>query len=204
MYEDSDLLVFGDPEFTEVIFKTNFDTESGDLIVLKDIFGSSADDKSFTFTQDMFRIMCILSGCDYLASIRNIGLRRSFAAVKQNIDITTTMEYFKSNRQLDIPPEYEQNVRKSLECFKSQIIIDCIDCYSILHFKLKSNAVQAIDVPAAQQADQTITRVDNEDTDDRLFSLPFMVLGSAHHSEMQTHLESAKRNLSKILSYGRL
>ena len=57
-------------------------------------------------------------------SIRNIGLRRSFAAVKQNIDITTTMEYFKSNRQLDIPPEYEQNVRKSLECFKSQIVID--------------------------------------------------------------------------------
>ena len=134
--------------------------------------------------------MCILSGCDYLASIRNIGLRRSFAAVKQNIDITTTMEYFKSNRQLDIPPEYEQNVRKSLECFKSQIVIDsfllrevslyescsqrevifdkltgisaihfmhgnihphtgqlkllfditkpCIDCYSILHFKLRA------------------------------------------------------------------
>ena len=124
MSEDSDLLVFGDPEFTKVIFKTNFDTESGDLIVLKDICGSSADDKFFTFTQDMFRIMCILSGCDYLASIRNIGLRRSFAAVKQNIDITTTMEYFKSNRQLDIPPEYEQNVRKSLEYFKSQIVID--------------------------------------------------------------------------------
>ena len=59
MSEDSDLLVFGDPEFTKVILKTNFDTESGDLIVLKDIFGSSADDKFFTFTQDMFRIMCI-------------------------------------------------------------------------------------------------------------------------------------------------
>ena len=44
MSEDSDLLVFGDPEFTKVIFKTNFDTESGDLTVLKDIFGSSADD----------------------------------------------------------------------------------------------------------------------------------------------------------------
>ena len=71
------------------------------------------------------------------------------------------------------------------------------DCYSILHFKLKSNAVQAIDVPAAQQADQTITRVDNEDTDDHLFSLPFMVLGSAHHSEMQTHLESAKKELEQ-------
>ena len=48
------------------------------------------------------------------------------------------------------------------------------------------------------------THVDNEDTDDRLFPLLFMVLGSAHHSEMQSHLESTKRNLSKILSYGRM
>ena len=73
----------------------------------------------------------------------------------------------------------------------------CVDCYSILHFKLQSNALQAIDVPVAQQADQTITHVDNEDTDDSLFSLPFMVLGSAHHSEMQAHLESAKKELDQ-------
>ena len=45
----------------------------------------------------------------------------------------------------------------------------CVDYYSILHFKLKSNALQPIDVPVVQQADHTITHVDNEDTDDRLF-----------------------------------
>ena len=63
-----------------------------------------------------------------------------------------------------------------------EITSPCIDCHSILHFKLKSNAVQVIYVPVAQQADQTITYIGNEDTDDCLFSLPFMALGSTHHS----------------------
>ena len=37
--DDSDLLVFGSLEFTKVIFKINFDSLDGELIVLKDIFG---------------------------------------------------------------------------------------------------------------------------------------------------------------------
>ena len=39
--KDSDLLVFGSSEFTKVIFKINFDSLDGELIVLKDIFGLS-------------------------------------------------------------------------------------------------------------------------------------------------------------------
>ena len=58
MSEDSDLLVFSDPEFTKVIFKTNFDTESGNLIVLKDIFGSSADDK-FLHSHKICSELCV-------------------------------------------------------------------------------------------------------------------------------------------------
>ena len=42
--DDSDLLVFGSLEFTKVIFKINFDSLDGELIVLKDIFGSSNSD----------------------------------------------------------------------------------------------------------------------------------------------------------------
>ena len=37
--DGSDLLVFGSLEFTKVIFKINFDSLDGELIVLKDIFG---------------------------------------------------------------------------------------------------------------------------------------------------------------------
>ena len=45
MSEDSDVLVFGDSEFAKVTLKINFDTEFGDLIIFKNIFGSSADGK---------------------------------------------------------------------------------------------------------------------------------------------------------------
>ena len=83
--EDSDLLVFGSLEFTKVIFKINFDSLDGELIVLKDIFGSSNSDKLYSFSEDMFRYMCVLSGCNYLPSIRGIGLNRAFAASNKNL-----------------------------------------------------------------------------------------------------------------------
>ena len=74
--EDSDLLVFGSLEFTKVIFKINFDSLDGELIVLKEFFGSSNSDKLYSFSEDMFRYMCILSRCDYLPLIKSIGLKR--------------------------------------------------------------------------------------------------------------------------------
>ena len=74
MTEDSDLLVFGDPACTKVIFKTNFDTKCVDLVIFKNVFGLSANDKFYTFTADMFRYMCILSGCDYLLSTKGTGI----------------------------------------------------------------------------------------------------------------------------------
>ena len=36
MTEDLELLVFGDPAFIKVIFKTNFDTICGDLVIFKE------------------------------------------------------------------------------------------------------------------------------------------------------------------------
>ena len=35
------------------------------------------------FTLDMIRHMSILSGCDYLKSLKGLGIRKSFSAVKQ-------------------------------------------------------------------------------------------------------------------------
>ena len=76
--KDSDLLVFGSSEFTKVIFKINFDSLDGELIVLKAI------QINFINSLKMFRYMCVLSGCDYLPSIRGIGLNSAFAAINFN------------------------------------------------------------------------------------------------------------------------
>ena len=58
--EDSDLLVFGSSEFTKVIFKINFDSLDGELIVLKEIFGSSNSDKLYSFSEDVSIHVCIV------------------------------------------------------------------------------------------------------------------------------------------------
>ena len=63
--------------------------------------------------------MCILSGCDYLSSIKETGIKKAFADVKRNKDISATIRYFRTHRKLDFPVDYE-----SLHCFKSQTVID--------------------------------------------------------------------------------
>lgn len=38
------------------------------------------------FTMDKFRYMCILSGCDYLASLPKIGLAKALRFIKSTVD----------------------------------------------------------------------------------------------------------------------
>ena len=65
----------------QAIFKTNFDTKCGDLLIFKNVLGLSANNNFYTFTADMFRYMCILSGCDYLSLIKESGIKKAFAVV---------------------------------------------------------------------------------------------------------------------------
>ena len=71
--------------------------------------------------------MCILSGCDYLSSIKETGIKKAFADVKRNKDISATIRYFRTHRKLDFPVDYE-----SLHCFKSQTVIDPLTLNQVL------------------------------------------------------------------------
>ena len=64
--EDSDLLVFGNLQYTKVIYKVNVDNDEGELLELNKILTNK---KFEAFTHKMFQMMCILSGCDYLPSV---------------------------------------------------------------------------------------------------------------------------------------
>ena len=72
----------------------------------------------------MFRSMYNFSGCDYLSSIKGIGIKKAFVDVKRNKDISTTIRYFQTHRKLDVPVDYETPVNRSLHCFESKIVID--------------------------------------------------------------------------------
>ena len=97
------------------------------------MFGLSANNKFYTFTAYMFRYMCILSGCDYLSSIKGTGIKKAFADVKRNKEISATIRYFWTHRKLDLPVNYETQVNRSLHCFKSQIVIDPLTLNQVLY-----------------------------------------------------------------------
>jgi len=76
-----------------------------------------------TFSADMFLRMCILSGCDYLPSIKSIGLKKShklFVELGDNLDqiMNRLMEKFQ------IEDDYEEKFEKALLTFKFQIVYD--------------------------------------------------------------------------------
>ncbi|XP_076807798.1 uncharacterized protein LOC143451248 [Clavelina lepadiformis] len=73
--EDSDLLCFG---CNTVIFKLDLTGRAQEISLsnlgrVKNLVG---------FTPDLFRQMCILSGCDYLPSVKGVGLVKACKALK--------------------------------------------------------------------------------------------------------------------------
>lgn len=90
--EDSDLLVFG---VKRALFKMN-QNGYGFEIDLNNLERC----ESFKFTQqhDLFLKTCILSGCDYLESIKGIGFKKALKLVKENKgDIKQIIEKIKNS-----------------------------------------------------------------------------------------------------------
>lgn len=70
--EDSDLLLFG---CSKIIFK--LDLQGGGALVEAVKLPSAMNLRPDRYSFDKFRYMCILSGCDYIESLRGIGLKKA-------------------------------------------------------------------------------------------------------------------------------
>jgi exonuclease-1 len=79
--EDSDLIAFG---CTKLIYKMDR-FGRGIEINQKDIFTNFSIGLQL-FSPDILRHACIASGCDYLPSLRGIGLKTSIVAFKRYSD----------------------------------------------------------------------------------------------------------------------
>ncbi|XP_077291211.1 exonuclease tos [Arctopsyche grandis] len=125
--EDSDLLLFG---CNKVFFKMDLNgngvlMESAKLpLVMKCPY------EKYRF--DKFRQMCILSGCDYLASLPGIGLAkaRQFINATQDPDISNALKKipsFFNKSSLQVTDEYRDAFLKAEATFKHQYVYDPID-----------------------------------------------------------------------------
>lgn len=117
--EDSDLLIFG---VTRVMFKMD---KSGNGIEVDLSRLSEVEEANFkSFTLDMLLTTCILSGCDYLDSIKGIGFKKAHRLVfdAQSADVKTILKSIRREGKYIVPADYERHFEKALLTFKFQLI----------------------------------------------------------------------------------
>ncbi|XP_066479179.1 exonuclease 1 [Tiliqua scincoides] len=120
--EDSDLLAFGCKKVFLKIdkFGNGLEIDQTRLGMCKQL--------GDVFTEEKFRYMCILSGCDYLPSIHGIGLGKACRLLKiaNNPDITKVIgkmgQYLKMN--ISVPEEYIQGFIRANNTFLYQLVFD--------------------------------------------------------------------------------
>ncbi|TDH01001.1 hypothetical protein EPR50_G00175600 [Perca flavescens] len=120
--EDSDLLAFG---CKKVILK--MDKQGNGLEIDQSNMGRCRS-LGNVFTEEKFRHMCILSGCDYLASLHGIGLGKACKLLRlaKDPDILKVIrkmgQYLKMN--LVVPEQYIEGFIRANNTFLYQLVFD--------------------------------------------------------------------------------
>ncbi|XP_060099491.1 exonuclease 1 [Heteronotia binoei] len=120
--EDSDLLAFGCKKVFLKLdkFGNGLEIDQNRLGMCKQL--------GDVFTEEKFRYMCILSGCDYLPSIHGIGLSKACKLLKiaNNPDIIKVIgkigQYLKMN--ISVPKEYTEGFIRANNTFLYQLVFD--------------------------------------------------------------------------------
>ncbi|XP_001368520.1 exonuclease 1 isoform X1 [Monodelphis domestica] len=122
--EDSDLLAFG---CKKVILKMD---KLGNGLEIDQARLGMCRQLGDVFTEEKFRYMCILSGCDYLSSLHGIGLAKACKLLKiaNNPDIIKVIKkighYLKMN--ITVPEEYVKGFIRANNTFLYQLVFDPI------------------------------------------------------------------------------
>lgn len=91
----------------------------GDLLLLSDILDGCK------LKMEQFRKMCIVAGCDYLKSIKGIGIRRAFQLVSSDQDL---MELLSQRGESE---DYMGKLGQVEEVFKHQTVFDLQTCTTV-------------------------------------------------------------------------
>lgn len=123
--EDSDTLCY---RCHHVLFKMDTDG-SCEEVSLEAIFTHPTLGFS-TWTCDQFELMCVLSGCDYLKSLPQIGLKTAKRYVDKGLYVISTFNEitkYSKHKPKDDPngfQTYRKKLDEALACFHHQVIFD--------------------------------------------------------------------------------
>ncbi|WAR52720.1 hypothetical protein PtB15_2B145 [Puccinia triticina] len=117
--EDSDLLVYG---ARNVLFKLD---PSGNCIhISRDEFKQLEDKRMALWSDQQFRQMAMLSGCDYLASIPGLGIKKAYDLIRRHQTAERAIKATRLDGKLPVPLKYEQAFREAELTFEHQFVYD--------------------------------------------------------------------------------
>lgn len=106
--EDMDALCFGCPILIRNLnaaIKSKFEIQEYNLNEILN---------SLSITMESFIDMCILLGCDYCSSIKNIGPKRAYDLITKYKDIESILEEIKENKTFDVEEKFNYEIARNL------------------------------------------------------------------------------------------
>ena len=113
--EDSDLLVFGAQSLL-----TKLDQYGDCVEINRKDFTACREISLVGWTDEEFRRMAILSGCDYLASINKMGLKTAYRLVRKHKTIEKILRMLQFDGQYRVPTGYLEAFRQAELTFLHQ------------------------------------------------------------------------------------
>ena len=117
--EDSDTLCYRCPC---AIFKLN-DNGSCKTVNLSELFSSPAM-RMTNWNCDLFELMCVLSGCDYLSNLPKVGLKTAKKYIDNGKTMKGALQLIQVNPIHKWTSEYGKKLNEALACFHHQIIFN--------------------------------------------------------------------------------
>lgn len=117
--EDSDLIVFG---CTNVLYK--MDASGMGREFRTDCLKRCSELPLTEFDSTMFRLMCILSGCDYLPSIHGVGLKIAHGLVSNLKVADKILRRIRLEGKLRVPQTYDEQLKFAELTFLHQRVWD--------------------------------------------------------------------------------
>lgn len=126
--EDSDLLVFG-----AKCLLTKLDQYGNCVEINKADFCACKEITLTGWTDKEFRTMAILSGCDYLASINNMGLKTAYRMVRKHKTIEKVIRMLQFDGKFHVPKSYLDSFYQAELTFLHQRVFCPIAQTLVLH-----------------------------------------------------------------------
>jgi len=117
--EDSDLIAFGCPR---VLFKMD-KQGNGQELQLKNL-GACSEVRFVNWDHSMVQQMCILAGCDYLASLGGLGIKRAHALIHQYRNGERAIRQVRFEGRTMVDKTYETDFRRALMTIRYQRVFD--------------------------------------------------------------------------------